>query len=192
MSETLCGICHTEPKKYKCPTCAIPYCSIACFKPHKLTHPAFDPIQPTRSTLSTPLPPPPVPTPRYLKKKADFSTLATNPKFQNLLKVYPTLLTTLQRVYAKTIEPDPEDEARPFRQSFRGRGSRGRGRGGRWGGHNDRPAKWTQKKGDADAMGLLKGIRQGKGRDQEKEGMAEFVQLVEEMFGNGERMDEGE
>ncbi|KAI8934793.1 hypothetical protein NX059_008478 [Plenodomus lindquistii] len=192
MSEVLCGICNTEPKKYKCPTCAIPYCSLACFKPHKLTHPAVEPTQPSTSAPSLPKPPPPAPTPRYLKKKTDFSTLATNPKFQDLLKTHPTLLTTLQRVYAKTIEPDPEDEARPYRQSFRGRGTRGRGRGGRWGGHNDRPAKWTQKKGDADAMGLLKGIRDGKGREKEKEGLQEFVQLVEEMFGGSDGGDEGE
>lgn len=36
-------------------------------------------------------------------------------------------------------------------------------------------------------MGLLKGIRDGKGRDQEKEAMAEFVQLLEEVFGDVER-----
>jgi hypothetical protein len=24
MSEVLCGVCNAEPKKYKCPTCALP------------------------------------------------------------------------------------------------------------------------------------------------------------------------
>jgi hypothetical protein len=24
MSSTLCGVCNAEPKKYKCPTCALP------------------------------------------------------------------------------------------------------------------------------------------------------------------------
>ncbi|KAH9865135.1 hypothetical protein IAQ61_009082 [Plenodomus lingam] len=164
----------------------------ACFKPHKLAHPVSDePTQPKIYVPSLPQPPPPAPTPRYPKPQTDFSALVTNPKFQDLLKSHPTLLTTLQRIYAKTIEPDPDDEVRPFRQSFRGRGSRGRGRGGRWGGHNDRPAKWTPKKGDADAMGLMKGIREGKGRDKEKEGLADFLLLVEDMFGEGDKMDEG-
>lgn len=69
------------------------------------------------------------------------------------------------------------------RGGFRGRGSRGRG--GRWCAHNDREQqKWTQKKGDADAMKMLKEFRSG---DSGKEGeaMAAFVQLVDEMYGEG-------
>tara|TARA_R110002003_G_scaffold9_42_gene789 strand:- start:221 stop:823 length:603 start_codon:yes stop_codon:yes gene_type:complete len=171
-------------------------CSLQCFKTHKATHP-----EPTTTPSSTsepvvlPQPPPPAPIPRYLKKRLDFSTLATNPKFQDLLKTYPTLLPTLQRVYAATIEPDPEEGAgrRRFnRGGFRGRGSRGRGRGrGGFGGFDDREAKWTQKKGDADGMRLLKGLRDGKSGDKEKDGMAAFVQLVEEVFGEGDKMEEG-
>lgn len=129
-----------------------------------------------------------------MKQKTDFSILATNPKFQTLLKTHPVLLSSLQRVYAKTIEPDPEDEARRHRvesQAFRGRGSRGRGRGrgrgGRWNSRDEESKKWTQKKGDADAMGLLKGIRNGKGMEKEKEAMEEFSQLIEELFGEGEK-----
>ncbi len=33
----LCKICNKEKKKYKCPACAVPYCSIPCFKTHKET-----------------------------------------------------------------------------------------------------------------------------------------------------------
>lgn len=36
-------------------------------------------------------------------------------------------------------------------------------------------------------MGLLKGIRDGNGRDREKEAMAEFVQVVQETFGGAEK-----
>ncbi|KAH7075903.1 hypothetical protein BKA63DRAFT_565949 [Paraphoma chrysanthemicola] len=192
MAEILCGVCNTEPKKYKCPTCALPYCSLSCFKTHKATH-----NEPTTAPLSTneivvlPQPPPPAPIPRYLKKRIDFSTLATSPKFQDLLKTYPTLLPTLQRVYATTIEPDPEDETRRprfNRGGFRGRGSRGRGRGR--GGFDEKEGRWTQKKGDADGMRMLKGLRDGKSGDKEKDGMAAFVQLVEEMFGCGENKEQ--
>ncbi|KAI9256613.1 hypothetical protein BDA99DRAFT_143183 [Phascolomyces articulosus] len=41
----LCGICSDQESKYKCPTCKIPYCSIACFKNHKL-----EPCQPVTET----------------------------------------------------------------------------------------------------------------------------------------------
>ncbi|KAH7090247.1 hypothetical protein FB567DRAFT_286665 [Paraphoma chrysanthemicola] len=192
MAEVLCGVCNNEPKKYKCPTCALPYCSLSCYRTHKTTHtePTTAPSS-TNETVVLPQPPPPAPIPRYLKKRIDFSTLATSPRFQDLLKTYPTLLPTLQRVYATTIEPDPEDETRRQRMNrggFRGRGSRGRGRGR--GGFDEKEGRWTQKKGDADGMRMLKGLRDGKSGDKEKDGMAAFVQLVEEMFGSGDKMEQ--
>jgi hypothetical protein len=142
------------------------------------------PQAPTEPIL--PQPPPPAPIPRYLKKKTDFSVLATNPKFKDLLKTYPTLFPTLQGVYATTIEPDPEDEARRRRMTrggFRGRGSRGRGRGR--GGFDIGGGRWTQKKGDEDAMKMLKELRDRKSGDKEKEGMLAFAKLVDEVFGKG-------
>ena len=30
-----CGVCKENPSKYRCPGCAIPYCSLACNKSHK-------------------------------------------------------------------------------------------------------------------------------------------------------------
>ena len=78
------------------------------------------------------------------------------------------------------------------RGGFRGRGTRGRGRGrGGFGGFDEREDRWTQKKGDADGMRLLKGLRDGKPGDKEKEGMLAFIQLVEETFGEDEQKEEG-
>ncbi len=125
-----------------------------------------------------PQPPSPAPLPRYLKKKTDFSVLAKNPKFQEILKAYPALLPALQRVYAATIEPDEDD--RQQRNRGRGRGGRGRGRGGR---NNDATHRWTQKQGDTDAMRMLKGLRERDDKDKDKQAMAAFTQLVEETFG---------
>jgi hypothetical protein len=166
-------------------------CSLNCFKLHKTIHDS-DPTSSSAQAatdITLPQPPPPAPIPRYLRKKTDFSALATNTKFQNLLKTYPTLLPTLQRVYAATIEPDPEDEMRRRRGGFRGRGMRGRvrGRGRGRGGFDDREGRWTQKKGDADGMSMLKGMRD----EKEDEGMKAFVGLIEEMFGK-DREVEGE
>jgi hypothetical protein len=161
-------------------------CSIVCFKLHKIAHPEPTTLRPLVTEIALPQPPPAAPIPRYLKKKTDFSVLAANPKFQNLLKTYPTLLPTLQRVYAATIEPDPVDQARQRRGGSRGRGMRGRGRGRGRGGFDDREGRWTQKKGDADGMKMLKGLRDGKSGEKEMEGMKAYAGLVEEVFGNKE------
>jgi hypothetical protein len=167
-----------------------------CFKSHKPTHPDTAPIAAKPAEPTLPQPPPPAPIPRYLKKRTDFSVLATDPKYQALLKTHPKLLLSLQRVYAKTIKPDPEDERRRRmleRNAFRGRGVRGRGRGGwrggrgGWNGGQEREERWTQKKGDKDAMVELKAIRDGQGKEGEKDAMAEFVGLVEELFGQHEK-----
>jgi hypothetical protein len=68
---------------------------------------------------------------------------------------------------------------------------RGRGRGRGRGGFDDREGRWTQKKGDADGMKMLKGLRDGKNGDKETDGMKAFVGLVEEVFGTGSGEVEG-
>ncbi|GER55117.1 HIT-type Zinc finger family protein [Striga asiatica] len=35
MGTRKCQVCEEAPSKYKCPTCLVPYCSLACFKKHK-------------------------------------------------------------------------------------------------------------------------------------------------------------
>jgi hypothetical protein len=163
-------------------------CSLQCFKTHKSTHPEPTTVTAAPSAPILPEVPLPAPLPRYLKNRIDFSALATNPRFQDLVKTHPTLLPTLQRVYAATIEPDPEAEARRRRWAgrggFRGRGSRGRGRGrgGRFGGFDEHEGRWTPKQGDAKAMKQLKELRQGDRGDEERNAMAEFVSLVEDIF----------
>ncbi|OAK98379.1 hypothetical protein IQ06DRAFT_379221 [Phaeosphaeriaceae sp. SRC1lsM3a] len=196
MSDPLCGVCNAEPKKYKCPTCSLPYCSITCFKLHKSTHPESSTTPstaqktPSDQTILPQPAQPPAPLPRYLKNKTDFSLVATHPQFTALLKTHPALLPTLQRVYAATIEPDPEDR-RSMRGGFRGRGTRGRGRGRGRGGFEEREGRWTQKKGDTDGLGLLKGVREGKMGEKEKEGMRAFVELLEEVLGKKEGEEDG-
>ncbi|TYH59721.1 hypothetical protein ES332_D08G240900v1 [Gossypium tomentosum] len=32
-----CQVCNQTQSKYKCPSCLVPYCSLACFKTHKET-----------------------------------------------------------------------------------------------------------------------------------------------------------
>ncbi|KAK6164314.1 hypothetical protein DH2020_001178 [Rehmannia glutinosa] len=35
MGPRKCEVCEKAQSKYKCPSCLIPYCSLACFKKHK-------------------------------------------------------------------------------------------------------------------------------------------------------------
>nr|CAG4642212.1 EOG090X0JQ4 [Eurycercus lamellatus] len=42
---TKCQMCDVDPFKYKCPTCYIKYCSVACFKLHREA-PCVKPEQP--------------------------------------------------------------------------------------------------------------------------------------------------
>ncbi|KAF2197920.1 hypothetical protein GQ43DRAFT_451360 [Delitschia confertaspora ATCC 74209] len=198
MSITLCGVCKTEPKKYKCPTCSTPYCSLACFKTHKVVHETSNPVVTDSSQIQTLAPPsesappsdskPPLPP---VNKQHDFSVLSSDTRFQSLLTKYPALHISLQRVYAATLEPDPEDVLHSG--SFRGRGNyRGRGRGnrgGRWrggGGRDGDKRKWSPKKGEAEATRLLARFRNGKEGAEEETAMGAFVKLVDEMFGDGD------
>ncbi|XP_028041273.1 zinc finger HIT domain-containing protein 3 [Bombyx mandarina] len=44
-----CGTCRSDPK-YKCPTCMVPYCSVACYKLHK-QNPCIKPPSPPKQTI---------------------------------------------------------------------------------------------------------------------------------------------
>ncbi|XP_048138809.1 zinc finger HIT domain-containing protein 3 isoform X2 [Rhodamnia argentea] len=35
MGTRQCRVCNEAQSKYKCPSCLVPYCSLACFKRHK-------------------------------------------------------------------------------------------------------------------------------------------------------------
>jgi hypothetical protein len=79
----------------------------------------------------------------------------------------------LQHVYATTIKP--ERDHRP-RSNYRGRG-----------GYRNQDTGWTQKKGETDAMNMMKDLRDGKRGEKAQDAMAEFVRLVEETFGSQEK-----
>lgn len=36
MGPKQCQVCNEAVSKYKCPTCLVPYCSVGCFKKHKV------------------------------------------------------------------------------------------------------------------------------------------------------------
>ncbi|KAH0369012.1 hypothetical protein KCU65_g3592, partial [Aureobasidium melanogenum] len=173
----ICGVCTQNDSKYKCPSCQLRYCSIACFKQHKETH-ANDPPkqQSTQSIQPAPAPSdlsqapatrPPLP---GSSKKIDFAGFESDPELLRLLSRYPNLRIQLQSVYGLTLEPTPQEQ-RSF--SSRGRG-RGRGRGG-----FHQQSHWSQAKGDKEAIESFKNMRNAEADDQ---ALAEFVQLLKMRF----------
>ncbi|CAM0137004.1 hypothetical protein VKS41_008155 [Umbelopsis sp. WA50703] len=48
-----CQVCEANVSKYKCPTCTIPYCSLACYKKHKET-PCQKPTETENAESSAP------------------------------------------------------------------------------------------------------------------------------------------
>ncbi|TIA21793.1 hypothetical protein D6C83_08111 [Aureobasidium pullulans] len=111
----ICGVCSQNESKYKCPSCQVRYCSIACFKQHKETH-ANDPpkekpapAQPIAAETTT------VPTTTRnalpgSTKKVDFTNFESDPELLRLLSRYPNLRIQLQSVYGLTLEPPPQEQ----------------------------------------------------------------------------------
>jgi len=152
-------------------------CSIGCYKTHKVEH-ATDPPKeanvpaiPSTEQIATPR----AATKRALvgSKKVDFTDLENDEQLRELLNKHEGLRIQLQSVYGYTLEPPPDE--RRFQRSFRG------GRGGR-GGRDFMPSKqhnsWTQAKGDKEAQGHLKRLREA----DEDGGIAEFVRLIKMRF----------
>ncbi|GAB7337265.1 hypothetical protein MBLNU457_g2634t1 [Dothideomycetes sp. NU457] len=149
-------------------------CSIGCYKTHKVEHATDAPKEanepgikpPEQTATQTPA------TKRALvgSKKVDFTDLENDQQLREMLTKHEGLRIQLQSVYGYTLEPPPDE--RRSQRSFRG------GRGGR-GGRDFMPSKqhisWTQAKGDKEAQGHLKRLREA----DEDGGIAEFVRLIE-------------
>lgn len=187
-------------------------CSLACYKLHKPTHTEEIDSKDQSTTQLQPKKDRPGTTQRVAK--VDFTGFEKDKEFIRLLERYPILKVQLQTVYGLTLEPGPED-ARTWNKnplpplpgyavpnhretSSRGRGRSGRGdRGGRnRGGWNaqdvshseDREhGRWTQEKGDREAVKMVSRMKDGSGdwrnEDEPAEGIREFVELVKMRFG---------
>ncbi|KAJ1511257.1 hypothetical protein HMI54_012384 [Coelomomyces lativittatus] len=59
-----CKVCNQQKAKYKCPTCSIPYCSLACNKSHKASETCKKQIEvETKENIQTALEAKPLPNP---------------------------------------------------------------------------------------------------------------------------------
>ncbi|KAL2263583.1 hypothetical protein VTK26DRAFT_6144 [Humicola hyalothermophila] len=102
----LCGVCGTQPSKYKCPRCSMPYCSVACSKQHKENHPP-DPPKPDPPNTNPSQPP---------DSSSSTSTFSSDPygillehraSFDRLFEKYPSLPAELARIQQATLPPPP-------------------------------------------------------------------------------------
>ncbi|KAI5202103.1 hypothetical protein E4T39_04910 [Aureobasidium subglaciale] len=173
----VCGVCQQVESKYKCPSCQLRYCSIACYKQHKETHTndaprvqTAQPPQPVQSTVAESDTPKGRSALPGSSNKIDFTGFDSDPELLRLLSRYPNLRIQLQSVYGLTLEPPPQEQRSLF---SRGRG-RGRGRGG-----FHQQSHWSQAKGDKEAADSFRNMRNAEGDDQ---ALAEFVQLLKMRF----------
>ncbi|KAL6919442.1 hypothetical protein ACHAP8_002777 [Fusarium lateritium] len=110
---SLCSICNTNPPKYKCPRCRLPYCSVACNKIHRENHPPDPEVAPQ------PEPPRPesqtqqVSEPRPFDPSNPFQALETSEKLRHLFRKYPDLPDQLLKIDAATLPPPETKPAIP-------------------------------------------------------------------------------
>ncbi|KAL6861049.1 hypothetical protein J3F83DRAFT_230496 [Trichoderma novae-zelandiae] len=125
-SAVLCGVCGSNPGKYKCSRCRLPYCSVPCSKAHQQNHPPDAPKDEPRPTDQSSSEPPAASANVSLQGGAidpanPFSVLATSDKLQLLFKKYPNLPNQLLEIHAATQPPSdgPDAAARAIPASLR-------------------------------------------------------------------------
>ncbi|CAK7209217.1 hypothetical protein SBRCBS47491_000369 [Sporothrix bragantina] len=164
---TMCGVCLTEPSKYKCARCTLAYCSVACSRIHRDNHPPDAPTDENKKPAPPPpssLPPKPTPPPH------PFHVLDDAPELQRLFARYPTLPERLRSIYEATQPPKVGSNGssgpgnKLWKQNARGGGG---GRGGRGGSHNtpsfNKP--WTKEMGLKQGQKALRRARVDPGED---------------------------
>ncbi|KAF4551967.1 HIT zinc finger domain-containing protein [Elsinoe fawcettii] len=179
MTAVHCDVCLEQPSKYRCPSCNLRYCSIPCYRKHKLDHEGDDITTSGtagKQDLATPNPLPGT-RPRLpgQAKAIDFSGFENDAVLLELFKKDPALRVKLQSIFGYTLEPPPGPRGGRGGYRGRGRGFAGRSANQSFGG------PWTQAKGDTEALQKLKAMRE----EDENGNVAEFVRLVGLRFGDG-------
>lgn len=191
---TLCGVCDKEVAKYKCARCPLAYCSVACSRAHRDSHPPSEPVSEIKKHALPPKPP----TPTKKSKSHPFSVLDDSMELQQLFARYPNLPARLSAIADVTLPPKgdalvsgamhwslPGAGGAGNTGHGRGRGGRGNGRarGGRGGGRggggstdakNNRP--WTKEAGLRKGLDALRAARTDPTEDGD--GVREYSELV--------------
>ncbi|KAH6608001.1 hypothetical protein Trco_004314 [Trichoderma cornu-damae] len=166
----LCGICESNPGKYKCSRCRLPY------KTHQRNHPPDAPKPtsqaPNEPNASAPPPPPPaLPPPLGRIDPANpFSALATSDKLQLLFQKYPNLPNQLLEIHAATQPPSEAPDAAARAKAIpaslmKGLAAKNPGR-----------ATWNHDVGIRNGKAALRRARKANGEDGEA--IREYTELI--------------
>ncbi|RGP79690.1 zinc finger hit domain-containing 3 [Fusarium longipes] len=110
---SLCGVCNTNPPKYKCPRCRLPYCSVACNKVHRENHPPDPEIVPQHESSQPESQTQQVSKPQPFDPSNPFQALETSDKLRLLFRKYPNLPDQLLKIDAATLPPPETKSAIP-------------------------------------------------------------------------------
>ncbi|KAF3933428.1 hypothetical protein ABW19_dt0209826 [Dactylella cylindrospora] len=196
----ICKFCEKEQAKYKCPTCSTPYCSLACYKPHKTKHDEEKDSQPAPGPIATSEPPSSndaqetsmdaassahsAPEPVTERKKDDFDALLKSEPLVSAIQNNANLKTRLLDIYNCTQKLAFEAEnARLIAQNAQFNRQRGRGRGGRHHFHR-KPMDWTIERGMNRGLRKIQAMRKG-GKDENVD-IEEWSQAVLSILEGGQ------
>ncbi|ERN15786.1 zinc finger HIT domain-containing protein 3 isoform X2 [Amborella trichopoda] len=111
MGRPSCGVCVEAQSKYKCPTCFMPYCSLACFKNHRevpCTKPDLPEQKPETHLLSARSIR--VDEESWVLQKDQFESIASSYEIRNTLK-NDELCRIISNINSSTNAEDELDKA---------------------------------------------------------------------------------
>ncbi|KAL2753709.1 hypothetical protein ACRALDRAFT_2110395 [Sodiomyces alcalophilus JCM 7366] len=179
----LCGICNTNPGKYKCPRCALPFCSVPCNKIHRENHP------PDPEPESKPSDPGPPPVPAAVTEGASsssnqpnnpFSVLDDSEQLRYLFRRYPNLPQQLLAINAAT-EPPPEAQPSTLKEAILAKAAAA---------NNPKHTQWNHDVGIRKGKEALRKARKAEG--DAGEGVREFSELIVHLISQGTQGEEAD
>ncbi|KAK1149536.1 hypothetical protein N8T08_005085 [Aspergillus melleus] len=183
-----CEVCTSEPFKYRCPTCGLLSCSLACTQSHKIyCTPKAPSPKPAQEAVD--------PSPqdqnetnglidgegaRGTRNAFNPKSFASSPELKLLFDQYPSLRDELRDIYTATLEEEwveVQTHGNRHRPFHRGKGGpRNRG-------------PWTREKGFNRGLGKVRKFRErceeGLETGRPAKGLMRFMNLV-----NGEQPEE--
>ncbi|PWY95573.1 HIT finger domain protein [Aspergillus sclerotioniger CBS 115572] len=175
-----CEVCVSEPSKYRCPTCGLMSCSLACTQSHKIYCAPKAPSPKPSDQTGDAQPPSGEANGNATSEVAskaqnglDLRSLRTSTELKDLLDRFPSLREELYKIYKETTE-----EAWPETQNHGGRARPwGRGRPPQ---RNRGP--WTREKGFNRGVGRVRKLRErceeGLETGKKAEGFVRFMALI--------------
>ncbi|KAJ5678358.1 uncharacterized protein N7477_003991 [Penicillium maclennaniae] len=189
-----CEVCSLEPSKYRCPTCAVMSCSLACTQSHKIyCAPKAAPAHETPDVPATTETISPLQNGDHTQEAVNHETnqyqsfpgsMATFQDLKELLLRHPQLRDQLHEIYRGTQEDQWVEWYTP---PTRGRGH---GRGGRAPTRRSR-GHWTAEKGFNRGLGRVRKLRQDCEEGTETGPNAEaFMQFLALVHGHQEQLEQ--